>query len=263
MARRDLRNKRVLLTGASAGIGWELAQQLAQKGTRLLLTARRQHKLEELREKIHKTHPKIEVEILAGDITDVQLREQLADYCRQAWKGLDLLINNAGVGSLGTFEDSNPETLREVMEVNFFAPVELIRVCLPLLKLGTQPLIANISSVLGHRAVPFKTEYCASKFAIHGFSDALRAELAEQSIDLTLISPSTTDSEFFENAVADNTDRNWKGKKAMPPEKVASATVKAVEKGTHEVILTLGGKTLVLMDRLAPTLTDLAVQRWG
>ena len=158
---------------------------------------------------------------------------------------------------------SNPETLREVMEVNFFAPVELIRVCLPLLKLGTQPLIANISSVLGHRAVPFKTEYCASKFAIHGFSDALRAELAEQSIDLTLISPSTTDSEFFENAVADNTDRNWKGKKAMPPEKVASATVKAVEKGTHEVILTLGGKTLVLMDRLAPTLTDLAVQRWG
>ena len=90
------------------------------------------------------------------------------------------------------------ERLRRVMEVNFFAPVELIRSAIPLLREGKRPLIVNISSVFGHRAVPRKSEYCASKFALHGFSDALRAELAREGIDVLLVSPSTTQSEFFD-----------------------------------------------------------------
>ena len=87
------------------------------------------------------------------------------------------------------------------MEVNFFAPAELIRAALPLLRAGRRPLIVNIGSVLGHVAVPHKSEYCASKFALHGLSDALRAELSREGIDLLLVSPSTTESEFADHVV--------------------------------------------------------------
>lgn len=263
MSKRSLHQKRVLLTGASSGIGWELARAMAAKQAHLLLTARRQEKLEELRQRLQEDCPLAQVEIVAGDITCPDHRARLQHFCQRLWGALDILVNNAGVGSLGAFEDSSPEALRQLMEVNFFAPVELIRGLLPLLLKGVSPLITNVSSVLGHRAVPFKSEYCASKFALHGFSDSLRAELAGKNVDLTLISPSTTDSDFFANVVADNTQRNWKSRKATPPEKVAAVSLKAMEKGTHEVILTLGGKGLVLMDRLAPTLANKAIQRWG
>jgi short-subunit dehydrogenase len=86
------------------------------------------------------------------------------------------------------------------MEVNFFAPAEFIREALPLLQHGKQPIVMNVSSVLGHRAVPEKSEYCASKFALHGLSDALRAEFVKRGIDVLLVSPSTTASEFFDVA---------------------------------------------------------------
>ncbi len=92
---------------------------------------------------------------------------------------VDLLVNNAGVGAIGPFADASADRMRSVMEVNFFAPVELTRSLLPSLRRGRASVICNISSVLGHRAVPNKSEYCASKFALHGWSDALRAELAE------------------------------------------------------------------------------------
>lgn len=270
MANRQLSGKRVLLTGASAGIGWHLAVALAKKGAQLLLTARREEKLAQLVDELQHSstshsaagrsgiHHK-----MAGDITDGEHRRMLLDWCQTQWGAIDILINNAGVGTLGSFKESKPENLREVMEVNFFAPVELIRASLPLLKNGQQPLIVNVCSVLGHRAVPLKSEYCASKFALHGFSDSLRAEVSEDGIDLTLISPSTTDSEFFDNSLEDRAPRNWKGKRPMSPEAVAAATTKAIEKGSHEVILSLGGRSLVLMDRLAPTLANKAVQRWG
>src|SRR5204862_1887651 len=111
--------------------------------------------------------------------------------------GLDALVNNAGIGALGRFDQADEARLRQVMEVNFFAPAEFVREALPHLKAGNRPIVVNIGSVLGHRAVPEKSEYCASKFALHGFSDALRAELAPLGIDVLLVSPSTTTSEFF------------------------------------------------------------------
>src|SRR5205085_10807559 len=132
-------------------------------------------------------------------------------------------INNAGIGAVGPFEDAGEERLRRVMEVDFFAPAELIRGALPLLKGGHHPIIVNIGSVLGHRAVPGKSEYCASKFALHGFSDALRAELAPQGIDVLLVSPSTTVSEFFD--VATRQGDGLRGPfGAMPAETVARRT---------------------------------------
>lgn len=263
--KRKIADHCVLVTGASSGIGRELARQLAASSARVLVTARRQAELESLVQEVQLASGRRPTDIgfVAGDLTDADFRVQLLRQVQDRWGRLDALINNAGVGAMGRFQDSSPDTLRQVMEINFFAPVELVRLALPLLQRGQQPIIVNISSVLGHRAVPLKSEYCASKFALHGWSDALRAELAPLGIDLTLVSPSTTDSDFFVHAVQDSTGKNWKASGAASVKQVAAATLRAMQRGSHEVILTLGGKSLVMLDRIAPTLADHAVQRWA
>jgi short-subunit dehydrogenase len=149
------------------------------------------------------------------------------------------------------------------MELTFFAPVELIRSALPLLQAGQKPIIVNVASVLGHRAVPKKSEYCASKFALHGMSDALRAEFARLGIDVLLVSPSTTLTEFFDVAQGDKHKLPWLKIPGMTADDVARQTLKAIRAGRHEVILSPGGKLLVWFDRLCPPLVNRLVARWG
>ena len=259
MARRKIQSSRVVVTGASSGIGFELAKQFLQAGCKVIATARRLEQLQNLEQFGDTTSQLI---VIDGDITSSEIRNKLVQTAADKFGGLDLLVNNAGVGGLGRFEESNEGCLRQIMEINFFAPVELIRAAIPVMKQGVHPMIVNISSVLGHRAVPEKGEYCASKFALHGFSDSLRAEMAG-SIDVLLVSPSTTQSEFFDNAVENHSQRDWTPKKAMPAEVVARKTLQAIRAGKHEVILTIGAKGLVLLDRLAPTLANRIVQKYG
>lgn len=259
MSRRSIEGKRAIVTGASSGIGWFLAQQLVAQGARVVATARRAERLEELQ----RSCPAGCLEIVTGDITDPDVRDQLLQRCQDWLGGLDLLVNNAGIGAMGRFDNADPQRMRKVFEVNFFAVVELTHAALELLKQGADPMIVNISSVLAHRAAPLKSEYCASKFALHGFSDAIRAELAHDGIDLLLVSPSTTDSEFFDSAIEDQTEKNWKQRGAMSPEVVAAKTIRAIKKGKHEIILTHGGRLLVWLDRLIPGLANKIMARYA
>lgn len=260
MRGRRLVGMRAVITGASSGIGRELARELGRHGARLLLTARREERLDELSAELSEQH--VEVRTLAGDLTDADFRRRLVAAAADWFGALDLLVNNAGSGAVGVFRDAAPERLRDVMEVNFFAPAELIRAALPLLAAGQRPLIANIGSVLGHRAMPGKSEYCASKFALHGLSDAIRAELAPLGIDVLLVHPSTTQSEFFERVVGDR-DAVPKNRWTMSPTVVARRTVAAIRQGKHEIVLSLGGRLLVWTDRLWPWLADQLVARFG
>ncbi len=261
MARRKLAGKRAIVTGASSGIGREIAWQLARRKVALLLTARREDRLSVLAHKLRAEGAR--VHFVAGDITDASLRARLLADVQREYGGLDILINNAGVGAIGQFADARPDRLRRLMEVNFFAPVELIRDALPVLRDGRRPIIVNISSVLGHRAVPKKSEYCASKFALHGFSDALRAELVSDGIDVLLVSPSTTKSEFFDSVLEHRDQLPWLKLGGMEADDVARKTVRAIASGRQEIILTLGGKLLVWCDRLCPPLVNRLVARFG
>src|SRR5207249_9997162 len=200
------------------------------------------------------------VRSLVGDVTQQSDRAAALEMARREFGGLDALVNNAGIGALGRFDEGDESRLRQIMEVNFFAPAEFIREALPLLKAGHRPIIVNIGSVLGHRAIPEKSEYCASKFALHGFSDALRAELAPQGIDVLLVSPSTTTSEFFDVA-AGQSGRSPKRYSAMSAGTVARRAVAAMAAGRHEIILSLGGQALVWFDRLLPAVADDALAR--
>lgn len=258
MATRRIKDTRVLLTGASSGIGAALARQLADGGAKLVITARRSEPLEKLAAR----HPD-RVWAVPGDLTDAAHRQRLIECCREKLGGLELLINNAGVGAMGPFVQASPERLRRIFEVNFFAPAELSRGCYELLKQGRSPGIMNVSSVLAHRAVPLKSEYCASKFAVHGLSDSLRAEWASDGISVLLVSPSTTDSAFFDAAIEDTTKRKWKGRSAMPPDYVARRSIRAWLRNRQELILPLSGKLLVWFDRIAPWLANRVIARFG
>ncbi|MGE0756671.1 MAG: SDR family NAD(P)-dependent oxidoreductase [Pirellulaceae bacterium] len=258
--RRDLTGARVLITGATSGIGRALALALARRETSLLLTGRRADRLADVAAEVVQFGSRAEQ--LAGDITCPSIRASLVEQARTRLQGLDVLVNNAGVGALGPFASADPARLRRLLEVNFIAPAELIRAALPLLRAGRRPLIVNMASVLAHRAVPNKSEYCASKFALHGFSDALRGELAPAGIDVLVVNPSTTQSEFFEQVLEGGTPPG-KGRQGMPADRVAQYTLRAMERGRHELILSAGGRALVWLDRLCPTLADVLVQRFA
>lgn len=259
--RRKLDGLRVLITGASSGIGRAMAVLAAEAGAKLLLTARREDRLEELLEVVHAKGA--DAKYVVGDVTDPAVRQKLLEKVQHDYQGLDVLVNNAGVGAYGNFAEASPERLRQLMEVNFFAPVELTRLFLPMLEKGRTPAICNVSSVLAHRAVPGKSEYCASKFALHGFSDALRAELSSKGVDVILVSPSTTSSEFSSAVIEKKGKAPAVGKFTRTPRNIAVAALRAIRTGRHEVIPSNTGYAMVLLDRLWPSLADWAVARFG
>ncbi|MCD0458923.1 SDR family NAD(P)-dependent oxidoreductase [Roseiconus lacunae] len=246
--RWDPTGKLAVVTGASSGIGQSIAMQLVSRDCHVIAVARRQQRLDELAESYSDRFTPV-----VGDITSESTRQRIVDTVGSHGRSLDLLVNNAGVGAIGPFESASPERLRGVMEVNFFAVAELTRSLLPMLRRSSDAVICNVNSVLGHCAVPDKSEYCASKFALHGWSDSLRAELADQSIGVTLVSPSTTRSEFFD-VLVDSGDAVSKSLGSWPPQRVARAAIKAIERRRSEVILSVGGKLLVYADRLCPPL---------
>ena len=262
MGRRLLIDRRILLTGASSGIGRALARQLAPLQTHLLLLARREQPLNELAVEVKKLGA-ASAEPIVGDVTDIELHSALVQRIRADWGGLDLLINNAGVSSHGRFDGNSPEVLRQIMEVNFFAATELTRAALPLLAAGEDPLLVNIGSILGHRGVPYNSEYCASKFALRGWSEAIRPELQRERIGLLLVSPGTTNTEFFEHLIAKREKLPWGNQKGLPAEKVAAQIVRAIECRRHEVYPNWRGRFLVLLNRLSPRLVDRVMNRYS
>ncbi len=251
-----------IVTGASSGIGRELALLLVDRGATVIAMARREQRMDELvRESLSGTSTGRFIPYV-GDVTDPASRRGAIELaCKQRDGAIDLLVNNAGIGAIGLFVEATPERMRRIMEVNFFAPIEFIRESLPCLQRGRAPVVCNIGSVLGHRAVPNKSEYCASKFALHGMSDALRAEFHPLGIQVTLVSPSTTKSEFFDSMIETDPDATSKSFGSWSPARVARTTLAAIQARRSEVILSLGGKALVYADRLAPPLMNAILAR--
>ncbi len=270
MSRRSLSNACVLLTGASSGIGRELALALARRGAQLLLTSRREELLRELATEC--TALGCSADWFAGDITDPAVRHALVLRVCDLWSDLDVLINNAGVSAHGRFDQSDEATLRQIMELNFFAATELTRLALPLLRLNPKSeirnpksppsAIVNIGSIIGHRGLPLNSEYAASKFALRGWTESLRAELAADGIDVLLVSPGSVDSEFFDHMVARRARLPWAGSKSISPAAVAEQTVRALERGQREIFPNWRGRAMVLANRFFPGVVDRMMQRY-
>jgi short-subunit dehydrogenase len=254
MARRRLPGLRVLVTGASQGIGRALVVEAAKRGAKVLAAARSEALLAELAAEVRKAHGVVET--VHADVTKPEDRQAMVDAAVKHYGGLDILVNNAGIGATGHFMDSEPEVLRAIFETNFFGVTETVRVFLPLLKQGVTPAIVNISSIVGKRALPARSLYSSSKFAVSGFSEAIRAELAKDGIDVLVVSPGLTQTNFSQNMLEQKAKMQFDHLRGMTSEQVAIATLRTIEKGKLDVTLTLKGKLLILVNRFFPWFVD-------
>ena len=254
MSRRKLRGLRAIVTGASGGIGKAIALELARQGVQCLLFARNGDRLAEVRAETRDLGT--QASVVVGDVTNAADRHTALEFAQREFGGLDLLINNAGVSASGDFATGSPEVLRQIFEVNFFGAVELTREALALLRQGRSPMIVNIGSILGHRGIPFTGDYCASKFALTGWSQSLRAELKSEGIEVLLVSPGTTESNLASQLIEQRVKLPWAGMKGVTAERVARATVRAIERGKHEIVPNWSGWWMLFAHRLAPRAVD-------
>jgi short-subunit dehydrogenase len=256
---RDLEGKRAMLTGASGGIGRALADVLVKAGVRLALASRDAAALNQLADALVKRGG--DAIVIPTDITKPEDRLRLVKETVRVFGGLDLLINNAGIGSWGHFSGSSPEILRKVMEVNFFGPIELTRLAMPHLVNGNQSAVVNVTSMCGRKGMPAWPEYSASKFALVGMSEAWRGEFARFDVDVITIVPGMTDSGFQNHWLRTDGKASLKFDEGMKPEEVAEGIVEAIRKNRTEIILGREARRLLRFNKYFPRLTNWLIAR--
>lgn len=189
--------RRALVTGASSGIGEAVARALSAAGYRVALLARRQDRLDRLLAELPKVDGGDHL-VLPCDLTDFDAIERATSKLAEAFGGLDLLVNNAGIGYRAKVSDLDPANLRRVFDTNVFGLLLTCKAALPLLRLGSQPVVVNVSSVVGRRGIPGQAGYSASKAAVCSIGEALRIEWAEYNIAVATLNPALTATGFFE-----------------------------------------------------------------
>jgi short-subunit dehydrogenase len=268
MARRTVAGSRALVTGASSGIGRALALALARQGADVFLVARREDRLEQLADEVRGLGRRCQ--FVAGDVTEPATRQAAIEGILREFGGLDILVNNAGVSAMGPFAQGDPARLRRIFEVNFFAPLELIRAAIPALAAGRRPMVVNVGSILSHVGLPNLSEYSASKFALRGFSEVLRAELRRpklpdgtsgQAIDVLVVSPATVTTEIWDRMLEVKGETAWRAGRGSSPEAVARRIVRAMARGRRELFPGIAPKVVYLLNRLCPRIVAWALER--
>lgn len=221
----NLAQKKILITGASAGIGKCMVSVLAQKGvTDLAVMGRRADALEALKTEF----PQVNFLVIAADMGKPQDVRRAADQIQQTWGALDVLINNAGVVSAGPFEEISDEDVINLININLTGLVLLTKHLMPLLKNSSDGALMNVSSGLGYIAQPFYHVYAATKAAVRQLSDGLRREYHAYPLHVMTVYPTATDTPMMRGAQME---------KAMDdPMMVAEKSIEGMINGEREVI---------------------------
>jgi short-subunit dehydrogenase len=244
----EWRNKWALVTGASAGIGVALATELAAGGTHLILTARRQDRLEALAQALTKTHA-IEAEIFVADLAERESPEKIFAFTKQKGLVTELpLINNAGFGQYGELPEVGTERLLDMVQVNCSAVVHLTRLFLPDMVSRGRGDILILSSTAAFQAVPYISTYAATKAFDLLFAEGLAEEMKPHGIRVCALCPGSTESEF--HAVAGQ--EQFTRAKQETAEKVARTGLQALAAGQSYVISGLGNYLGVHSQRIVP-----------
>ncbi len=253
------RNRVVIVTGASAGIGAALAEELAKQGARIAIAARREDRLDEVAKKCRALG--CEVLITPTDVCDESQCEKLIEKTLEHYGQLDMLINNAGLAATALFDQFPDLNLfRHVINVNFYGVIHCTYYALPYLK-QTKGRIVTISSIGGKTAIPYNTPYCASKYALHGFLDALRMETKSHGVSVTTICPWWVVTEFHEAQMDKNGISRGAGgrkiyhKRMMTAKRCAEITLKAAHKRKREILMG-PGIPAVWLKLISPNLLD-------
>jgi NAD(P)-dependent dehydrogenase (short-subunit alcohol dehydrogenase family) len=256
MAPRVVRGSTVVVTGATSGIGRETALAFASAGANVVVAGRRVERLQELVDTIG---PDAALAVPTDVADETQVTALIANAVARFTR-VDVLVNNAGIGAAARFGDLSLAEFRRIMDVNFWGAVHACRAAVPRMK--SQPgggVIMNVSSILGKRGMPFETAYCASKFALAGFSEALRTEVMADGIDVTTIFPGAVESEIWESATnrtgLDIPDTLPK----LPARELARAIVENARFPRPEIVMSLDAQLIDVMNTVAPGVIDFVV----
>jgi len=252
----DLKNKVVIITGASSGIGKAIACKFAQEGCSLTLAARRINLLEQLKQQLKDT----EILIQQTDVSKEDDCKRLIEETVKKYGRIDILVNDAGISMRALFEELDLSVIHQVMNVNFWGTVNCTKFALPYL-LKTKGSVVGVISIAGYMGLPGRTGYSASKFAIRGFLDTLRIENLKKGLHVLVAAPGFTSSNVRKAALTANGSPQGetprKENKMMSSDTCAGHIVHAVKKRKSQLILTFTeGKVAVFLEKIIPRIMD-------
>lgn len=254
-------NKVVVITGGSEGIGRALVDAFLLKGAKVATCSRNFDKLYSLQ----KANPGKTLLIKTADISKEQDCKMFIEAVIRTYGTIDILINNAGISMRAMFAEVEFESLKQVMNINYWGTVYCTKLALPYITQNKGTIVA-VSSVAGYRGLPGRVGYSASKFAIQGFMEGLRTELLPTGVNVMWVCPGFTASNIRNAALTK--DGQQQGftpldeSKLMPAETCAAITIKAIEKRKRTLIYSLEDKRTIWLNRLFPSLTDKLVHNF-
>ncbi|WBO86592.1 SDR family oxidoreductase [Hymenobacter yonginensis] len=252
-----MKDKVVLITGGTSGIGRACAVAFGQAGAQVVVTGRDEARLQETAQELARLgirHHTVRADVgVAADALRA-VAETISTFGR-----LDVLLNNAGISMRARFQDVDLSVIERLMQTNFFGTVYTTKGALPHL-LASKGSVVGISSIAGYRGLPGRTGYSASKFAMHGFLEALRTELLPQGVHVLLACPGFTASNIRQVALAADGSQQGESprdeQKMMSSEEVAQHILHAVQHRRRDLVLTSQGKLTVFLNKWLPALTD-------
>lgn len=254
-------DKVAVVTGGSDGIGKALVQLLLSKGAKVATCGRNHDKLYQLKT----SHPNNDLFIFAADVSREQDCKKFIDETIRCYGKIDILINNAGISMRAEVAETDLDTLRRVMDINFWGTVYCSKFALPHV-LATRGTIVGVSSIAGFRGLPGRSGYSASKAAVNSFLEVLRTEILESGANVMWVCPGFTTSNI--RNVALDKDARPQGEttmnegEMMSAEECAGHILHAIEKRKRTLVLTFTGKRAIFMNRFFPSLADKMVRRF-
>ena len=253
-----IKDRVAIVTGASRGIGEAIARQMVAKGGQVVLTARNKSRLDAIVDKLGDAALAVQCDVADREQVKAMVAATIEHFGR-----VDILVNNAGIGLSGVIADFDLDDLERVFAVNVFGVVACIQAVIPHMRAQNWGHIVNISSILGKRAVPQTAGYAASKFALHALSDGLRVEEAPNNIEVTVICPGSTETDFRENELKSGTillaERPRVNLKSS--DDVAAITLKAIQRRSREIVVSPFGKLFSVLEKTMPSAVDMALKR--
>lgn len=251
------KDKVVIITGATSGIGEACAEVFGRQGAKIAITGRNPQKLEQTTTKLRSQH--IEVLPILADAGSEADNQRMAEETLSHFGRIDILVNNAGISMRALFQDLDLDVFRKVMDTNFWGTVYATKFCLPAI-LESKGSIIGISSINGYRGTPARTAYTASKYAMNGFFESLRTEVMKKGIHVLVVAPGFTASNIRNTALtADGSSQGESPRdeaKMMTSEEVAEHILKATLKRKRDIVLTSQGKLAVFLNKWMPGILD-------
>lgn len=252
-----MKNKVVIITGGSSGIGKGLAEVFGQMGSKVVITGRKQEPLNNVASSL--SAQGVDVLAIQADASVEDDNKRMVDEVIAKYGQIDILINNAGISMRALFEDLDLEVMKKVIDINFWGVVYATKYCLPHIQ-KSKGSVVGVSAIASYRGLPARAGYCASKFALNGFLEVLRTEMLKKEVHVLTACPGFTASNIRKTALLHDgsqqgeTPRN-EGK-MMSAEECAKRIYKATKKRKNHLILTTQGVFTVFLNKLFPSMMD-------